>query len=65
MTTPGDDITIRGLSWPKLLTIIGAILAGPGAIIWVLIGLVYGGIQEKIDSRSADTSKVSTRLLKG
>jgi chromosome segregation ATPase len=61
---PGEDITIRGLTWPKLLTIIGAILGGAGAIIWVLIGLVYGGIQEKIDSKAADTTKSVDALTK-
>jgi uncharacterized protein YoxC len=50
--TPGgyEDVVIRGLTWPKLLAIVGAILASVGIVIYVLIGVVYGGLQGRLDS---------------
>ena len=48
---PGEyeDVVIRGLTWPKLLAIVGAILVAAGIVIYVLLGVVYGGLQGKLD----------------
>jgi hypothetical protein len=51
-STPGEDIVIRGLTWPKLLAIIGTVLGALGITIYVLLGVVYGGIQERFDTLS-------------
>jgi uncharacterized protein YoxC len=50
--TPGgyEDVVIRGLTWPKLLAIVGAILVAAGIVIYVLLGIVYGGLQGRLDS---------------
>lgn len=48
-TEPGGDVTIRGLTWPKLLAIIGAILTAAGALIAVLLVVVWGGVQTRFD----------------
>jgi uncharacterized protein YoxC len=46
---PGGDITVSGLTWPKLLAILGTIGASALAVMGVLIGVVYGGIQKNVD----------------
>jgi hypothetical protein len=48
---PGADIIISGVTWPKLLSIIGASLMALAGIIWVLLSIVFADITEKIDSR--------------
>lgn len=47
---PGEyeDTVIRGLTWPKLLAIVGAIFAAAGIVIYVLLGIVYGGLQGRL-----------------
>jgi hypothetical protein len=50
---PGDAITITGLTWAKVLAILGALGASTLAIIGVLVGVVYNGINSRIDTLSS------------
>ena len=47
---PGEDIVIRGVTWPKLITIIGSILAAACVGIYLLLGVVYGGLHDRFDA---------------
>jgi hypothetical protein len=59
------DVSVTGLTPGKLLLIvggvIGSVIALAGAIVWVLVSLVYGGLQEKIQEvRDANTRSLTT-----
>ena len=46
--TGSADVTITGLTWTKVLVIVGSVLGSALATIVVLLTVVYGGINERI-----------------
>lgn len=59
---PGEEISIRVLTWPKLLSIIGALVGSAGLLIYLLLTLVYGGIEKKLDKLNAKIVSVDSNL---
>jgi hypothetical protein len=57
---PGDDITISGLTWPKLFTILGGIGVIVVAAFSVLVNLLYGGLNSRFDRLEAQLQNLDT-----
>lgn len=64
---PGEyeDIVIRGLTWPKLLAIVGAIFAAAGIVIYVLLGIVYGGLQGRLANLEKQVQGLDDNVRRG